>query len=74
MTKTEIERYDQLREQFNSNKELAEYIDLYMKVKLNDVNIGNKESKNVDGIIKEIAGVNGFRVDTFIELEGGKNV
>lgn len=74
MTNTEIERYTRLREKFNSDKELAEYIDLYMKVKLNDVNIKNKESQNVDGIIKEIAGINSFRVDTFVELEGGKNV
>lgn len=74
MTKAEIERYDKLREKFNGNKELAEYIDLYMKVKLNDVNIKNKESQNVDGIIKEIAGINSFRVDTFVELEGGNYV
>lgn len=74
MTNTEIERYNQLREKFNSNKELAEYISLYTQAKLNEICIGNKEGRNTDGIVKEVAGITGFRVHTFVELEGGKNV
>lgn len=60
-------RFQQLKEIFRNDVRLEELLDLYVKLKLNQVSVMNDKGIDTTGVIKEIAGVTALSIELFTE-------